>query len=492
MPVNSQNFLGEHEMRGFFRRRKNVMILVFSLILISAVALATLLPDIYVSRATLLVESQQLPGEYVKTSALALDEHVQSMTQQIMSRSQLVKIAEKYQLYDISDEKGSVESIVKKMRSDITIKPVSNEIIERKMWRPREGVVAFTLSYEGKNPEIAQKVVTDISSLYVMQSLKDTGERASSVKSFWQRELDQINYHINSLSGGIQALQERKISLESEIAAIDPTVPVSAGDGRTTSNPRHRLRYLRMELVRYKSTLTDKHPDVIKTKREIADLEARLGETDGLSADLAKLEQLKAEREKISASLGPNHPDVNRVSKEIEALAEKQMDSKLVLEKPDNPEYVKLKKQLAATDTKLRALTRDYESSKTRYNEVANKLAQARAAQGMEASEKDMSFTVVEPAQLPDKPEKPKRGLIVVAGLFFSLLAGLGIGAVMEGLDPSVKSIDEVQKITNLPVLSVIPYVMLKDERHSEEAEAGRPENNDAQTKPPDADRSTS
>jgi len=232
--MNVQNFLGEHEIRGFFRRRRTAMALVALLVFGAAVLLAVLLPDIYVSRAILLVEAQQLPGEYVKTSAIAIDEHVQSMTQQIMSRGNLLRIAEKHQLYGIADEKTSAETVLKKMRADISIKPVSSEIVERKTWRPREGVVAFTLSYEGKSPEVVQQVVTELSSLYVQQTLKDTGERASSLKSLLQRELDQINAHINSLNGSILALQEKKIGLESEIALIDPTVPLPPA----TADPR--------------------------------------------------------------------------------------------------------------------------------------------------------------------------------------------------------------------------------------------------------------
>jgi uncharacterized protein involved in exopolysaccharide biosynthesis len=393
----------------------------------------------------------------------------------------------KHQLYDIADEKTSEDAVLKRMRSDISIKPVSSEIVERKMWRPREGVVAFTLSYDGKNPEVVQQVVSELSSLYVTQNLKDTGERASSLKSLLQRELDQINAHIDRLNGSILSLQEKKIGLESEIALIDPTIPVAAGDGRSASNPRQRLRYLRMELVRLKSNLTDKHPDVIKTRKEISELEARLGETDDPSATAARIEQLKAERARLTAVSGPEHPDAVRITGEIEALQARQAEAKLAVERPDNPEYVNLKKQLAATETRLRALTRDYESSKSRYNEVANRLAQTRAVHGMNASEKDIRFTIVEPAQPPDKPEKPKRALIVLAGLFGSLLASLCFGAVIEGMDPSVKSMDEVHSITKLPVLSVIPYVNLKDDRHYEKADAGRgPETGDVRTKPPD------
>jgi len=486
--MNVQNFLGEHEIRGFFRRRRTAMALVALLVFGAAVLLAVLLPDIYVSRAILLVEAQQLPGEYVKTSAIAIDEHVQSMTQQIMSRGNLLRIAEKHQLYGIADEKTSAETVLKKMRADISIKPVSSEIVERKTWRPREGVVAFTLSYEGKSPEVVQQVVTELSSLYVQQTLKDTGERASSLKSLLQRELDQINAHINSLNGSILALQEKKIGLESEIALIDPTVPVAAGDGRSASNPRQRLRYLRMELVRLKSTLTDKHPDVIKVRKEIAELEERLGQGEDPSATAARIERLKAERARIVAASGPEHPDAVRIAGEIESLQARQAEAKLAVERPDNPEYVNLKKQLAATETRLRALTRDYESSKTRYNEVANRLAQARAVQAMDASEKDLRFTIVEPAQLPDKPEKPRRALIVLAGFLCSLLAGLGIGAVLEGLDPSVKSIDDVHRITKLPVLSVIPYVTLQGERHAgRTASGGRPPEPTEAAKPADA-----
>jgi hypothetical protein len=112
-------------------------------------------------------------------------------------------------------------------------------------------------------------------------------------------------------------------------------------------------------------------------------------------------------------------------------------------------------------------LMRDYENARYKYNEIMNKLMEARVAQGMEESQRGERFTIIEPAQFPEKPHKPNRIAIIIIGFVLALGAGLGIGAIRESLDISVKTTDELMRLTGAPVLSVIPEIVTDRERWS-------------------------
>ena len=85
-------------------------------------------------------------------------------------------------------------------------------------------------------------------------------------------------------------------------------------------------------------------------------------------------------------------------------------------------------------------LTRDYENAKSKYNDLLNKRMEAKISQGMEETQRGERFTIIEPAQLPEKPYKPNRLIIILVGFVLALGAGVGLAAAQEGLDNTVKT----------------------------------------------------
>ena len=102
------------------------------------------------------------------------------------------------------------------------------------------------------------------------------------------------------------------------------------------------------------------------------------------------------------------------------------------------------------------ALTRDYQNTTLKHQEIMNKILEARISEGMEERQKGEKFTLIDPASFPEKPVSPKRLLILLAGVTMSLGAGFGTVAFVEHLDRSVKSGDELARLTGLPVLGSI------------------------------------
>ena len=183
------------------------------------------------------------------------------------------------------------------------------------------------------------------------------------------------------------------------------------------------------------------------------------------------------------------HPEVKKLKNEIARLEQepKPVSRLRPITEPENPAYISLTTQIQGAETDISAfrnqqatlkdklqmyrqrleeapkveqeymaLTRDYQNAPPKHQEVMNKILEARISEGMEEHQKGEKFTLIDPASFPEKPVSPKRWLIFLAGVIMSLGAGFGTVALAEHLDHSVKSSDELARLTGLPVLGSI------------------------------------
>jgi capsular polysaccharide biosynthesis protein len=165
-------------------------------------------------------------------------------------------------------------------------------------------------------------------------------------------------------------------------------------------------------------------------------------------------------------------------------------------EKPDNPAYIRLMTQIKAAkneikeiqedkqiisrsiqdyqkiiektpivEKELNALTRDYAAAKDKYNEVWNELSAAQVAAKVESKQGSQRFNIESPAYLPNDPYKPNRLAIIMVSFLIAIGLGTTIQAFKESLDNTIKSSDQLIKITNVPVLSSVHYVTTDSEK---------------------------
>jgi succinoglycan biosynthesis transport protein ExoP len=523
------------DIKNLIRRRLLIFLLSSIPIFIIVVIIAFTLPPIYVAKSTILVESQQIPQEYVKATVTGyVEERLQTISQGILSRSNLTKIINQFNLYAEMRKKYATEVILDKMRKDINL-----ETIQAGGRRGTSTTVAFTLSYEGKNPSTVQKVANVLASLYLEENLKKREAQATRTTQFLQQELDHIkeqinkyaliisefkNAHMGALPENntinvsaleqlkrdidqadmqIRSLQERKVYLEGQLATISPsTYAGEEGGGEFGAAPEERLNALRLQLINLQSSLSDKHPDVIKLKREIEELQNRASGEKGTSEEEKRLIDMKNKLVAVKSQLGPQHPDVIKLSKEVAGLSKeiktakgKTSSSALASQNPVNPAYINLKTQLDSItletsrlhDEKSRikkkmneyqkkiesapliekeyeSLNSDYRNAKVKYNEIMSKLMESRVAKGMEETQHGERFTIIEPAATPEAPEKPDRRKIILMGLFLAFGVGAGLAFVQENLDRSIKSEHELDEISHIPILSSIPVIESDEE----------------------------
>jgi len=475
--------------RQLMRRRGKTFLVTFLSLLPLAVITAFALPPVYVSKSTILVEAQQIPQEYVRTSVTSyVEERLSTISQQILSRAKLLEIINQFNLYPEMRQTFALEEIIGNMRSDISLETIGTGSFGKKSSRPGKSdgtTVAFTLSYSGKNPATVQKVANVLASLYLEENFKKRGERAAGTAEFLSSQLnelkkqmdgyatqisamksahmgelpefsatnmqaaDQLRRDLDTISTQIRTAQERKVYLESQLTTVEQYLP-DKGAGEAERNPADRLEALRSELINRQTTLSEKHPDIIRLKREIRELEKQLAEGNK-----------GAGKGNPSGGKKIVNPAYTSLKTQIETAA---MDIRSLQQQSGQ-----IRSQMGAYQGKLnrapmiegeyKNLLGDYENAKNKYNDIMNKLLEAKVAQGMEESQKAERFTIIEPAALPEKPEKPNRPKILLAGLFLSLFAGVALVAGQETLDRSIKTETDLTSLAGVPVLSVMPFL---------------------------------
>ncbi|RLA87557.1 MAG: lipopolysaccharide biosynthesis protein [Deltaproteobacteria bacterium] len=513
--------------------RKHYFIWPAVAVLLLAVIVASALPPIYESKSTILIEEQQIPQNFVQTTVTGLaDERIQSLSQLILSRTRLLEVIKQFNLYPQMREKYALEEIIEKMRNDIKVDLITAEV---GTGRKNQGVtIAFTVAYQGKNPETVQRVAGTLASLYLEENLKIREQQAKTTTQFLEAELKEIEERlqtiggkisefkakhgeilpelqqfnlsqaeslerqIDQLKGQIRAAEDRKIYLESQLTTINPDSPLISGSGERILDPHSRLRTLKVMLAELQARYSDDHPDIIRVKQEMAELEKMVGTTEGSpSMKRQKLTNLKAELAQKQSRYSDQHPEIIKLKREIaelESLPEVNTPAPAVAQ-PDNPAYINLltniqaatndinmlQNQKADLEAKLRnyrqrledapkveqeylALVRDYQNAHAKHQEIMNKILEARIAEGMEESQKAERFTLIDPASYPEKPISPNRPLIMLVGLFLSGGMGLGLVALTEHLDHSVKNADEVAWLTGVPVLGRITRMVTAED----------------------------
>jgi succinoglycan biosynthesis transport protein ExoP len=526
------------------KSRKKYFYIPMVAVFLTAVAVAVLLPSIYESTSTILIEQQQIPPDFVRPTVTGYaDQRIQSLTQQILSRTKLWEVIQQFNLYPDLREKLTREELLEKMRDDIRIDTISAEIAggpgpsKTKAAPPgAQGMtIAFSISYRGRNPDTVQKVAGSLASQYLEQNLKTREEQAKTTTRFLEAELKELQENIRVLGDklskfkqeyegvtpdlyqfnlgqaerletevkqmdtAIRAAEDRKIYLEGQVATIKPDTPIIGATGERVMDPQTRLRALEVILADLQSKFSDDHPDIRKVKREMAELKKIVGQRGGsASVQRQKLTQLQAELAQKQGRYSDEHPEVKKLKNEI-ALLEKSPDKAAGSAKPmadaENPAYISLMAQIqgAANDIaslqkqrailkekaqmyrqrlettpkveqEYLALARDYNNAHAKHQEVMNKILEARISEGMEEHQKGEKFTLIDPASYPETPVSPQRWLIILAGAIMSLFAGFGTVALADHLDHSVKSYEELARLTGLPVLGSITRIWTKED----------------------------
>src|SRR5206468_2908288 len=188
-------------------RRKWLAILTFMGPFAASVSLAITLPYLYRSTATLLVERPEVSETFVKSSVTSeLETRLHTISQEILSRSQLQELITRFDLYPEFHKRATPEEVVERMRRDIRI--------EFKVGDPqiaRGPTIAFTLSYRGRDPETVAKVTNTLASLFVEENLKLRERQAAGTAEFLRVQLEEMKRKLDQEEQRVGEFKERHL-----------------------------------------------------------------------------------------------------------------------------------------------------------------------------------------------------------------------------------------------------------------------------------------
>ncbi len=406
------------------KRRFWAMIIPFSLILTAGILLAYLLPSIYRSEATVLIERQEIPTELVETTVTGfVQERIEGLNKTLLTRDNLWEIAEKLDLYADTRSPENRSDIETQMKDAISVEMVDVKTTDAGGSRQGSATVAFTVSFESTIPEEAKKVANEIASLYVTQNeilrskhaqdvsefLQAEGERLSKeitkyeeeISLFKQKQRDQLpelmnlnlqlfektENEIERTNEHIRKLDDRVYAIRAELAITKPHKPIVDDSGNRVVSGDERLSILTAEYIRLSSRYAPQHPDVIKLRREIQSMG---GEKDvsGVTTLIDKLTMLKVKLEDTRRSYSDNHPDVTALRRSIAAVEKglqtasgPSVRSNAPASAPDNPQYVSLTTQLDSTLGNLKSEKEKLAQLNTKLEEYESRLFKTPAVE---------------------------------------------------------------------------------------------------------------
>ncbi|KJS31425.1 MAG: hypothetical protein VR64_11495 [Desulfatitalea sp. BRH_c12] len=466
-----EKMLGLGDYLDILKRRKWSFLIPTAGVLIVALVLAFMLPSIYRSEATIFIEEQEIPVDFVTSTVTSLvEQRIQAIHQRIMGYTNLLQIINANNLYPTMRDKFTSEEIVAKMRSDVSLEPVSAEVMDRRTGRSATATIAFILGYEGRDPQVVQHVTNVLVSLFLEQNRKERVQKVEDTSSFLEAEIAKIKTDMSTIDNKIADFKEQHIHKLPEMLQFN--LQSLNNIERDLENIDQQIRTLKERESYFQSQLSTLNPSL--------DNESRL-----------RLEALKIELVALTQRFSEEYPDVKNVRAEITKLEEKLNRTESgYIKLPDNPAFITMSAQLASVRSELVSVQQQKanlqreriehkrrvadtpsvedqyndlistrKSTQDKYDDLMAKLMNARVAHGLETEEKGERFTLVEAPRLPEKPYKPNRMVIVLIGAVLGLGAGFGFAALREFTDQSVQDPDILAGMTSFPVLAMVPLI---------------------------------
>jgi polysaccharide chain length determinant protein (PEP-CTERM system associated) len=416
----------------------------------------------------------------------------------VLSSARLLEIIKKNDLY-MSYRDKTDDELVDKMRKDIRIEFAGEPERDRRPARDAvQRTVAFGVSYTATNPVVAMQVTNTLADLYVQENLKLREQQATGTSDFLEGQLGSMRKKLAEQEKRIAEYKEKHMGelpeqkeanlrtlerLQSALASAHEThrraverkqqitqslaeIDQGTGDKGSTvmaaptpvSATAARLNILRSELVQLQTKYSDKYPDVVYTKEQIRILEARLAEEQAVAA-LPKQEPKKT----------PSGLRVIPQNSYVQSLMS-QLDQANVEAKTGAEQIAGLQRQIAMYERRienaprrehdLALITRDYETTRTVFQQVLGERQKAGIAVDLEHGQKGEKFRIMEGARMPERPTGPNRMRLLLIG--FALAIGASGAAVVlaENVDTSFRRADEVRSRFPVPILSTIPRII--------------------------------
>ncbi len=476
-------------------RRKWLIIIFILLGLTLGSVFAWMKKDEYRSSTVILVEQQKIHETYVKSVVgESAAERVSTITQQVLSRTNLQRVIDEFLLYPEVVKTQGYEPVIAALRKNVRIKTRGGRELE-----------SFTISFSHQDPMLAMKVTSKLASQYIDGNIRIREQFIEGATEFIGQELLSAKEALDEkekllseyrlryageLPGQLETnlrtldrLQEEKIQIQESINGVtlrrellqrsiheyesiagtlrEFTQPVYQGSQtRVTVNPvTKRIAELKRELMKMSGEYTEAYPDIISLKTQIKNLEKELAVRAEASAnlepgvvsipgsDLAGID---------SPEFDPYLADLMNTKDELK-VQNNGLKSQLLRVTQEMKNVEQRIERTPTREQELLVLERDYGNMSGSYQHLHQKQINARISENLDKRQKGERFRILDPANLPGNPEGLPRQVIVLGGIAVGLGMGFGLAFLLELLSPTFRRSDDVEVSLGFPMLATIP-----------------------------------
>ena len=473
-----QFFTLQDYVRLLSRRKWFIVLVTFGFAV--AVAIVTyFIPNSYKATTVILVDPQKVPDYYVNsTVTTSIVDRLATLRQQILSETRLSQIIDEMGLYQKLKNKMPQEELVKRMKLDILVEVGASPKAEKTLG-------AFSVSYFNSNPSVAAQVTNRLASLFIEENIKGREQAVQGTADFLTRELQDAQKELKEKEEQITALKTQYVAElpESETSDVQALTSLHI----QLQRERDAIIQAQQQQV-YLQSILGESPSIVNLDAQ------KSAEADSLQGQVA---QLEGELDDLRKRYGVAYPDVVKKEMQIQELqnriaeAEKQGRSKATVKRaPARNHNPVIESQLAKLDDvihqheqrqkdierriavrqgqleriplfqqQMSSIMRDYQAAQDHYKYLLERKFSADMATDLEIRQKGERFEVLDPAQVPYKPDSPNRPLFNLVGLALGVLVGFASALTLEFFDTSVRTEREVVEVLGAPIFGEIPWL---------------------------------
>jgi polysaccharide chain length determinant protein (PEP-CTERM system associated) len=444
---------------------------------------ATVLPKKYTSETLVLVDQPGVPTEFVKPVVTEdLNRRLASMQEQILSRTRLQPIVEKFGLYPSLRKRVPMDELIAKLQTAVTVKPMD---AMPGTTNTNHSLPGFYVDVTFDNPQTAQQICTEITSMFMQQNTREREQQAVQTTSFLSDQLEEAKKklddqdqklatfkrqylgslpeegqtNLNLLTGmnsqleaNIQALsraQQDKTFNESLLTQQESSATaLGPGLQNKSETPDQQLNALEEQLSSLEARYTPEHPDVVKLRNQIEEFKKRMaapkvkqpGDIIVPKTESFQIQQLRAKLRQDDLNIADLTKRQAQIQEQITQLQGRLQASPVV-------------------EQQLKEITRNYQTAQDFYNELLKKRQQSAMATDLEHQQESEQFRVLDPPSLPNKPSFPNRKYFAAGGLGAGFALALAIMYLIAFLDKSMHTERDVEVCLNMPVLTTVPLL---------------------------------
>ena len=477
--IPGKTYTPEDVLRAALRRKWQI-ILPALLVASATFAYAWMLPNRYRSETLILVIAQRVPEGYVRSTVTTpIEDRLRSLQEQILSTSRLEQVIREFGLYVEMREKRPMEEVVAAMTNQVSVSNVRGD--------------SFRVSFTAGDPVVAKKVTERLAAMFIEENLHDRAVQAEGTSEFLEAQLEtarvrltehekrleeyrlrysselptQLQANVQLIVGQRQQLQvitesidrdrDRRLVLEKAMhdASAGEIAPADAleASANASNGPLQRLDTARANLRALELRLKGDHPDVIAARRQVAELEAQV-------TSLASGAPAVPEKTTAAADV-TRQLRIRQYQTEIDSLDRqiRNKEAELVKVRQTIEEYQRRVDAAPTRETELTELMRDYTTLQNMYTGLLAKKEESKLAFNLEKAQAGEQFKILDPARVPEQPFSPNRLQMNLFGLVVGLGLGIGLAAVLEFRDTSLRSEDEIVRLFALPVIALVPVM---------------------------------